>query len=178
MSKDVKLDSGQKAMIEVAKFKDSIKDKTEEQLLKIEQELIAEQDKHAKERNTKAFKMPSKNYKEAALAIRGSLNTMTVQWQYALALKTMYEFFDPEKKPAEIQFPMLDSTLRQLSNANLTGYDQWKNVVIVSDYFEPIREDYADTAAQVYVDAEKHNIVVNQLQLFKTKNEVQTGLEK
>ena len=50
-------------------------------------------------------------------------------------------------------------------------------MVTISDYFEPIRQEYADTAAEIYVDAEKHNMVVNALQMFKTQGEVQTGLK-
>ena len=175
--KETKLDSGQKAMIEVSKFKTEIANKSEEELLKLEQELIKEQDKHAKEREEKKIKLPSKNYKEAAEAIRTALSTITVQWQYALVMKSMWELFDPEKKPADIGFSMLDNLLRQLTNSNLKGYDQWNAVVTISDYFDPVREEYADTAAQVYVDAEKHNMVVNALQLFKTKDEVQKGLD-
>jgi hypothetical protein len=70
----------------------------------------------------------------------------------------------------------LDSLLRQLTNANLKGYEQWCAVVTISDYFDPIREEYAEAAAEIYVDAEKHNQIVNQLQLFKSKQDVQEGL--
>ena len=177
-SKKIAMDSGQKAMIDVAKFKETLKDKSKEELEKIEQDIIKLQDEHNEARNKKEFKLPAKNWKEAATAIRMALNTMSVQWQYALVLKTLYEFFDPEKKAEAITYPLLDSLLRQLSNANLKGYDQWNAVVTVSDYFEPIRQDYADTAAEIYVDAEKHNMVVNALQMFKTQDEVADGLKK
>lgn len=167
-----KLDASQKAMIDIAKFRETLKDKTEEELLKLEQDIIAETDKHNEARNKKTFALPSKNYKEAAEAIRMALDTMTVQWQYALVLKALYDFFDPEKKAAEIEYPMLDSLLRQLTNANLQGHEQWGAVIVISDYFEPIREAYAEAAAEIYVDAEKHNCIVNQLQLFKAQGEV------
>jgi hypothetical protein len=51
-------------------------------------------------------------------------------------------------------------------------------VVTISDYFEPIRQAYADAAEEIYVDAEKHNMVVNALQMFQAKGEVQEGLDK
>lgn len=175
MSKEVnidqieqKLDASQRAILEVAKFKETLKDKTEEELLKMEQDIIAENDKHNEVRNKKTFKLPSKNYKEAATAVRMCLNSQSVQWQYAIMLKTLYEFFDPENKPKEIQYPLLDSLLRQLTNSNLKGYDEWNAVVTISDYFEPIREEYSNAAAEVYIDAEKHNQIVNQLQLYKS----------
>lgn len=177
-AKKAALDSGQLAMIEVAKFKETLKDKTEEQLIKLEQDLIKEQDDHNAARNKKEFKLPSKNYKEAATAIRMALNTMTVQWQYALVLKTIYDFFDPEKKPETIIYPTLDSMLRQLTSAQLKGYDQWSAVITISDYFEPIREEYAKAAAEIYIDAEKHNMVVNALQMYKSKDEVQQEIDK
>ena len=172
----MKLDPTQKAMIDIAKFRETLKDKTKEELEKLEQEVIAEADKHTEARNNKKFTLPSKNYKEAAESIRMSLDTISVQWQYAMVLKALYDFFDPEKKPADILYPMLDSLLRQLTNANLKGHEQWSAVVTISEYFEPIREEYAETAAEIYVDAEKHNVIVNQLQLFQAKGEVQDGI--
>lgn len=183
MSKEVtketkkQLDSGQKAMIEVAKFKETLKAMSEEQLTELEQKLIKEQDEHNEARAKKTFKLPAKNYKEAAEAIRMALDTMTVQWQFALVLKTLYDFFDPMKKPEAIQYTILDSLLRQLTNAQLKGHEQWAAVVTISDYFEPIRNEYAEAAAEIYVDAEKHNMVVNALQLFAKKQEVQEGLK-
>ena len=171
-----KLDASQRAMIDIAKFRETLKDKTEEELLKMEQDIIKLSDKHNEERAKRTFKLPSKNYKEAATAIRMALDTMTVQWQYAVVLKTLYELFNPEKKPEAIQYNFLDSLLRQLTNANLKGYEQWCAVVTISDYFDPIREEYAEAAAEIYVDAEKHNQIVNQLQLFKSKQDVQAGL--
>ena len=172
-----KLDASQRAMIDIAKFRETLKDKTEEELLKMEQDIIKLSDKHNEERAKRTFKLPSKNYKEAATAIRMALDTMTVQWQYAVVLKTLYELFNPEKKPEAIQYNFLDSLLRQLTNANLKGYEQWCAVVTISDYFDPIREEYAEAAAEIYVDAEKHNQIVNQLQLFKSKQDVQAGLD-
>lgn len=159
-------------MEEVAKFTASLKDMTLEQLQKVEQEVIKKADEHNEARMKLKFKMPAKNYKEAMTAIRMALDSMTVQWQYALGLKAMYEFFDPEKRQTEVDYPMLDSMLRTLGNAQLKGYDQWCAVVTISDYFEPLREAYATAGAEVYVDAEYHNAVVNQIQLHTAKNEV------
>lgn len=159
-------------MIEVAKFKETLKDMSLEQLTELEQKVIKETDEHNEARMKLKFKMPAKNYKEAMTAIRLALGTISVQWQYALGLKAMYDFFDPEKRSEEVEFPMLDSMLRTLGNAQLKGYDQWSAVVTISEYFEPIREAYSTAGAEVYIDAERHNAVVNQMQLFKAKDEV------
>jgi hypothetical protein len=161
-------------MTEVAKYKESLKNMTLEQLQEEEEKIIKETDKHNEARMKLKFKMPAKNYKEAMTAIRMALDSMTVQWQYALGLKAMYEFFDPEKRSEEVEFPMLDSMLRTLGNAQLKGYDQWCSVVTISEYFEPIRDAYATAGAEVYVDAERHNAIMNQMQLFKPVEETQT----
>ena len=42
-----KLDASQRAMIDIAKFRETLKDKTEEELLKMEQDIIKLSDKHA-----------------------------------------------------------------------------------------------------------------------------------
>jgi hypothetical protein len=176
MSKDAKK-TALDPMIEVAKFKDTLKDMTLEQLEELEQKIIKETDEHNDARMKMKFKMPAKNYKEAMTAIRAALDTLTVQWQYALGLKTMYEFFDPEKRTEEVDFPMLDSMLRTLGNAQLHGYDQWNYVVTISEYFDPIREDYAKASQQVYVDAEKHNMVMKEMELHTAKDDVQKAAQ-
>lgn len=165
-------------MVEVAKFKETLKDMTLEQLQELEQKIIKETDEHNEARMKLKFKLPAKNYKEAMTAIRTSLDSMTVQWQYALGLKAMYEFFDPENRKEEVEFPMLDTMLRTLGNAQLKGYEQWCFVVTISDYFEPIREAYANAGAEVYVDAEKHNAIVNEMQLHTAKTEVTEAAQK
>ena len=172
MSKDAKKKEVVNPMVEVAKFKETLKNMTLQQLQELEQKVIKETDEHNEARMKLKFKMPAKNYKEAMEAIRMALNSMTVQWQYALGLKAMYEFFDPEKRSEEVEFPMLDSMLRTLGNAQLKGYDQWCAVVTISDYFEPIREAYATAGAEVYIDAERHNAIVNEMQLHTAKKEV------
>ena len=106
-----------------------------------------------------------------------ALNTLTVQWQYALGLKAMYEFFDPEKRSEEVDFPMLDSMLRTLGNAQLHGYDQWKAVVTISEYFEPVREAYSKAGQEVYIDAEKHNMIMKEMELHTAKKEVTEAAE-
>lgn len=168
-------------IVEVAKFRDTLKDLTLDQLLELEQKLIKEADEHEKERNGLKLKMPEKGYAEAASAIRGVIGEMTIQWQYALVMKEMYEFFDPANRPEEIAFTMLDGVLRTVSNAQLKGYEQWAYVVTISDYFEPLREEYARVGSQVYIDAQKHDALINQMQLFKSadeaKAEVAEGLK-
>lgn len=165
-------------MVELEKFKKTLVDMSLDELRELEQKIIKETDEHTEARMKLKFKMPAKNYKEAMTAIRASLDSMTVQWQYALGLKAMYEFFDPEKRSEEVEFPMLDSMLRTLGNAQLKGYEQWCYVVTISEYFEPIREAYSTAGAEIYVDAERHNAVVNQIQLFSAKEEVKDAADK
>ena len=163
----------QQQMIELAKFKESLKDLSEKELLDMEQKIIKEGDEHNEARNKLMIKLPAKNYKEAATDIRMMLNTVSAQWQYALVLKNLYDLFDPENHPKEIAYNMLNGLLQQLSQASLKGYEQWSAVVTVSDYLESIREEFSKAAAEIYIDAEKHNMIVNALELFRAKGQVQ-----
>ncbi len=161
-------------MVVVEKFKETLKDMTLEQLQELEQKIIKEADEHNEKRQKLTFKMPAKNYKEAMTAVRMALDTMSVQWQYALGLKAMYEFFDPENRKETVDFTMLDSMLRTLGSVNLKGYEQWNAVVTISEYFEGIREEYSEANAEIYVDAEKHNAIVNQMQLYQAQPATET----
>lgn len=161
-----------KQIAELTKFKESLKDMSMKELEELEQKVIKETDEHNEARMNLKFKLPAKNYKEAMTAIRDSLETITMQWQYALGLKTMYEFFDPENRKEHVDFPMLDSMLRTLGQAQLKGYKQWCNVVTISEYFEPIRDAYAQAGSEVYIDAERHNAIINELQLHTAQKEV------
>ncbi|MBO5004768.1 MAG: hypothetical protein J6D03_05920 [Clostridia bacterium] len=135
-------------------------------LEELEQKIIKESDEYQQSLNTKMFDLPKKNYEETAKAIQALLSKQTIQWQYTLGLVTMYEFWDPKKNPKKVNYPTLDGTLRTLGSLSFTGYDEWKAVVIINDYFEPLRGDYVDATNEIYLNAEKHNAVMDKLKVF------------
>ena len=151
----------QKKIEELKAFEQSLEAKTLEELQVLEQEIVKEAEEADKEVSSKEFKLDKKNYQTVAQGIRDLLNKKTVQWQFTLGMVAMYDFWDPEKNPGKVLYPMLDGTLRALGDATFTGYEEWASVVAINKYFEGIRQEYIDTTEKVYDIAAKHNAVID-----------------
>lgn len=160
---------------ELEEYKKLIDSKNLEEVLKIEKEVIAEADKLNEEIPKTNFKLSTKGYKEVAEAIRYLLNTQTITWQYAVGLITMYEFWDPEKNPKKVSYPMIDGTLRTLGEMKFTGYKEWKYVVLINEYFKDIRDEYAALTEKIWDNASKHNMICDRIQLLDPKAANENG---
>lgn len=162
-TKKTKVEEAKLPQQSVAEFAAEVKDYTLEQLEKLEQEIVAEADKHQNEALNAMLPLQEEGRKEAFAAVRMMLSTMDVQWQMTLGLKEMYEFFDPEKETTEIVYPVLDTVLTTLINRTYKGYDEWCAAVNISTYFDSVRERFAEIRATLFVDAQKHNHVVDRI---------------
>lgn len=148
----------------------SLEGKTKEELEAMEKELIEKMEANDQDVSKVLFDMPEENYAEAAEAIRYFLNKNKVQWQYTLGLVTLYEFWQAEK-PTKINYPTLDATLRNLGGMEFSGYDEWKKVCMMNEYFAPLREGYVKFTEKTYLLAEEHNAIMDAM---KIHNPVQT----
>lgn len=153
---------------EINDFKKSLEGKTLEELETLEKEIIEEADKLNADMSSAKIKIPETNYKEAAEAIRRTLNKQSVQWQYTLGMINLYNAWDPDNKPAEVDYPVLDATLRTLGALQYTGYDEWKDVILFTEFFEPVKEEYAKISEGVYDNADKHCAVQDMMAKIKT----------
>ena len=162
-----KLKEKQKAL---AKFEKTLEKKSVEELLELEQELIKEADKNGENLGKLEFDMPEDNYYTVADAIRYFLNKETVEWQYTLGLVSMYDFWDPNKRPEKIPYPHLDSILRTLGSMRFTGYNEWSMVVAVNKFFEPLTKAYTAATDETYNIAAKHDAVIKAIELNKKGN--------
>lgn len=145
-------------------FVESIKGKSKEELEALEEELIKQADEADKACSEYEFDVPTAKYQEVARAIRYFLDKQTVQWQFTLGMKSLYDFWDT-KRPAKLPYPILDTTLRNLGGLQFTGYDEWCKVLIINEYFESMREKYTELARKPYEIAGKHDAVMNALGL-------------
>lgn len=141
-------------------FKKSLEGKSVDDLKKIEEEIIKEADALDKEIAVTTFDLPEENYFEVANTIRYFLEGQTVNWQYTLGMLSMYEAWDEEKKPKNIAYPVLDSTLRTLGQMQFKGHDEWQKVIAVNKYLEPLRDKYVETSQKVFTMAEKHQALM------------------
>lgn len=144
-------------------FKKTIQNASIDELKKIEQEVIKEADDVNKEVQETTFVLPDEDYVDVAVAIRGLLSKVKVQWQYAQAMVDMYDFWNPETKPKSVVYGLLDATLRQLGQMEFEGHAEWKAVTTVNAYFEPIKEQYIEVSTKIFDVADKHNTILEKL---------------
>lgn len=160
---------------ELEEYKKLINSKTLEEVLEIEQEIIKEADELNKNISQHSFKLPKENYQNAAEAIRYFLNKQEVTWQFTVGMITMYDFWDPENKPTSVLYPLFDSTLRTIGELKFKGYDEWKFVLDINEYFKDLREEYAEVTEKIWDNASKHNIICDRLQLLDPKRANENG---
>lgn len=151
-----------------SEFKKSLSDMTEEQLRELATKLIEESKELDETVSKTEYKLPTKGQKDAFEAIKYFLNTQKVKWNYALGIITIYEYFDQAQK--SITFAMLDTVLRLLGSLEYTGYDEWKKVSLVNDYFTPVATDYRDLTDKIYELGERYAAVDGQLKMFEPVN--------
>lgn len=155
-------------------FKKSLDGKTKEELEKIEQEVIKEAEEADKELSVAKIGLPKKNYEKVAEYIQYFLDKQSVQWQYAQAMSSMYNFWDPKVYNANIEYPMLHQTLTTLGGLQFTGHDEWEKVIIINSYFEPLHDSYVELSSKPYMIAAKHDMIMNKLGL---SNPIQSSME-
>ena len=147
-------------------FKKQIQGKSQKELEALEQEIIKEAEEEDQGLAKAMVKLPKvKNYKEVAEAIRYFIDKQTVQWQYAQAMDAIYKFWNPDKAPKEIAYPVLHQTLTDLGSMQFTGHDEWAKVIAINNYFEPLREEYIKLASRPYEVANRHDMVMSALGL-------------
>lgn len=165
MKEDVKVETVEKTPQEkLAEFKKTLEGKTHEELEAIEQEIIKECDDANKEVSVAMIDLPGhqKDYEPVRDAILYFFNKQSVTWQYTLGMVTLVEFWT-KAKPAQVPYPILDGTLRQLGELQFTGLSEWKRVILINNYFEPCRAEYVRLTNLPYVSAMKHDAVMNAL---------------
>lgn len=145
---------------ELEDYKKSLEGKTREELTEIEKAVIEDADALDKEVAETKYSLPKENFREVADAVCYFIDKQTVQWQYTLGMKNMYDFWAAKTKPAEIPYPQLDMVLRTLGGLQFTGHDEWDKVIAINTYFEPLHNAYSATTEKVYDVAAKHNAVM------------------
>ena len=160
---------------ELAEYKKLIDSKSLEEVLEIERGIVKEADDINDKISKYQFKLSSKGYKDAAEAIRYFLNKQTITWQYTVGMITMYEFWNPTQNPKTVGYPMFDGTLRTLGEMKFTGYEEWKRVIKINDFFKDIRQEYSELTEEIWDNASKHNVICDRIQILDPAKANQNG---
>lgn len=151
---------------EMSEFKKSLTEMTKEELEVLAEKLVNES-KELDERVAKTeYDLPKKGQDSAFEAVRYFLDSQKVQWNYALGIITIYEYFMKAQK--KITFAMLDTVLRLLGSLEFTGYAEWKKVTTINDYFTPVAQSYRDLTEEIYNAADRYAAVDGQIKMFET----------
>lgn len=148
---------------ELEKYKKSLEKKSLKQLQKMEQEVVTEADTIDKEVAATTFPLKEEDYAVVAPFIRKFIESKSVQWQYAVALKQLVDFWS-DTKPEVVPFPVLDSTLRLLGELQYKGYEEWSEIIAINNYFASISNDYTTTMQRAWDVASRHNAIMDAMQ--------------
>jgi hypothetical protein len=152
---------------ELDEYKKSLEGKTVDELKAIEQDLIKEIDNLNEKASTSEYDLPKVDYKKTAEEIRMLLDAkVEILWQHCAGMVVLYEFWDPEKAPEKISFPILDTTLRVLGGElRYKGYTEWKAIVDIIKYIEPLQVEWRKVDEENYNLAMHHDILIKTLEI-------------
>lgn len=152
---------------ELDEYKKSLEGKSVDELKKIEQDLIKQIDDLNDKASKAEYDLPKVDYKATAEKIRMLLdNEIQLLWQHCAGMVVLYEFWDPEKAPEKIAFPILDTTLRVLGGeVRYKGYKEWKAIVDIIKYIEPLQIEWRKVDEDNYNLAMHHDILIKMLEI-------------
>lgn len=159
---------------EYKKVIDGIDDVTE--LKEKEQELIKEMEKNDERLKSVRYKLPEmtqfekSTYTKATVSkyIINQLKKMEVGWQLTLGYHILANIW--KSMPSEVDYGTLDSTLRTLQQLKFKGPDDWKSILVINEYFKAVHSEYTSDLAIATALAEKHNAILNRMDLIAKKN--------
>lgn len=98
------------------------------------------------------------------------LNRSEVEWSYTLGLYQLVKFWKT-KEETTITYPVYDSTLRILNTLKFKGFNDWKDILVVNEFFKGNHENYLKDTALVVFASQKHNTIVSRMDELSKKSE-------
>lgn len=161
-------------------YKETVENYTIEQLKEEEKTIVDSQIAYEEHIKTIEYELPKdlvwegKTYSrnEISSKIIYFLNKNEVQWDYTLG---MYELVKIWKNLSNtiISYGAFDSTLRLLNQCKFKGFEEWRDILSINEYFKPLHEQYSkDITHQLYL-AKLHESVISRMELIEPikKNE-------
>lgn len=160
---------------EVDEHKKSLEDISDvDQLLKMEQDTLKEQDEYTEVLNKKIYKLPAKmtwNEREYTInqigkKIVGLLNKLEIQFSYTLGYWQVGRFWN--HPVVKVPYHMMDTTLRILGNdMKFKGLQEWEDILIINEFFKGTNDEYSKDLMKNILIANKHNNIVDRLQVLQ-----------
>lgn len=147
---------------------------TEEEVLKLEEELIAKMQENDKVLRDTFYDIKDEctydgqtfNKKTVCEYIVDFINTQEVEWSYTLGLYELVKIWKNNKDLTNIQYHVYDSTLRILGQVKYKGFETWKKILTVNNYLSSCHDNYVrDTSYMLYL-SHLHNVLIDALKTF------------
>lgn len=143
-----------------------MENKTFEELKAIEDEVVDLCDKTDVEVSEHKITLPTENLEDVSNYICAFLNKQVATINNIDFMVAMFDFWEQEKKDT-IPFPVLDTTLRTLSQLQFVGIEEWRAMRKINKYFEPIKDEYIEIGSKVYLASQKHCAVMDAIKLHQ-----------
>lgn len=157
-----KLTEIEKNKIEYDKFVKSLNEKSHEELLKMEEDLIKTIDKHDRKVAKAEFKVVDKEALEKAVEIfHFFLNKQKVQFSYVEGLLQLWDSFNKDLET--IPYPVLDCCLLNLGQLSFEGHDEWEKIMKFNEFTKPYSDEYLRLKSKTYLLAEEHSALQSKL---------------
>lgn len=140
-----------------------------DEFLKAQEEAIvqemAEYDKYLNERE---YDLPSScdfngvHYTRSQIGkmIVRYLDKVEVDWQYALGMYQLASIWSTTETK-KIHYKPYDSTLRLLGQVKYKGSKEWREIMVINEFFSKSHNDYSIDSSWLYFLSDKHNIILD-----------------
>lgn len=152
---------------------------SEEELLKVEADLMKEAKEYEDYLKTVEYELPEdvefkgERYTRPRVAkfILNALNRLEVEWQYSLGLDDLFDLWG-NKDFVKITQGAFDSTLRLLNQLKYKGRTDIREILVVNQYLSQCHNEYSlDTAWNILIN-EKHHAILQRMDLVRKQNNV------
>lgn len=159
---------------EVEEYKSKIEQINDMEELKNEEKvIIAELDKFGEYIKTRVYPVPSevifegKRYSRSDVSgkIIYFIGKNEVGWQYTHGLYQLCQFWKNTTEE-NITYGQLDSTLRILEQQKFRGCEEWRDILMVNEYMKALHEDYTKDLALQIAGSQKHNAILERMDLI------------
>lgn len=167
----------QKLQADVDAYKEKVYAvETVAELEQMEEELMKEYDADQEHTKNARYKLndkvvyEGKTYSKSAVSgmVLTQLNKIEVNWSLTLGYFQLYNFW--KQNQDEVTYGQLDSTLRSLQQLKFKGYDDWKSILIINEYFKFNHDEYTRDMATSMAIMQKHNHILDRLKLIQGGN--------
>jgi hypothetical protein len=100
---------------------------------------------------------------------------MEVKWDFTLGMYELSKMW--RNDVTQLNFHEMDSTLRTLDQVQFKGWKEWKDILAINEYFKANNDQFSvDTAGFIFLH-QKHNAVLEQMELIKTVGDTHKEVE-